>query len=164
MNTPLYKLADEYLAIAQLLADHDLPEEVIADTLEGASGDLEEKAWNVAALIQQSEGEAAMIKDAEQRMSQRRKSLEKRIDWLRQYLLVQLLRTGITEIDSPEFVIRTRENPPRTVIDDEDAIPKAFKVKETIVTIRKDEIRKRLLDGQEVPGAHLERDKHLVIK
>lgn len=44
MNTPLYKLADEYLAIAQLLADHDLPEEVIADTLEGASGDLEEKA------------------------------------------------------------------------------------------------------------------------
>ena len=76
MNTPLYKLADEYLAIAQLLADHDLPEEVIADTLEGASGDLEEKAWNVAALIQQSEGEAAMIKDAEQRMSQRRKSLE----------------------------------------------------------------------------------------
>ena len=99
MNTPLYKLADEYLAIAQLLADHELPEEVIADTLEGASGDLEEKAWNVAALIQQSEGEAAMIKDAEQRMSQRRKSLERRIDWLRQYLLVQLLRTGITEID-----------------------------------------------------------------
>ena len=50
------------------------------------------------------------------------------------------------------------------MIDDEDAIPKAFKVKETIVTIRKDEIRKRLLDGEEVPGAHLERDKRLVIK
>ena len=83
---------------------------------------------------------------------------------MRQYLLVQLVRTGITEIDSPEFVIRTRDNPPRTVIDDEDAIPKAFKVKETIVTIRKDEIRKRLLDGEEVPGAHLERDKRLVIK
>lgn len=118
----------------------------------------------MAALIQQSEGEAAMIKDAEQRMSQRRKSLERRIDWLRQYLLVQLVRTGITEIDSPEFVIRTRDNPPRTVIDDEDAIPKTFKVKETIVTIRKDEIRKRLLDGEAVPGAHLERDKRLVIK
>ena len=32
------------------------------------------------------------------------------------------------------------------MIDDEDAIPKAFKVKETIVTIRKDEIRKRLVE------------------
>lgn len=63
--------------------------------------------------------------------------------------MVQLVRTGITEIDSPEFVIRTRENPPRTVIDDEDAIPKAFKVKETIVTIRKDEIRN---DSSGVPS------------
>lgn len=164
MNAPLYQLADEFLAIAQLLNDQDLPEEVIADTLESASGDIEDKAWNIAALIQQCEGEAAMIKDAEQRMGQRRKSLEKRLDWMRQYLLVQLLRTGITEIKRPEFVIRVRDNPPKTVIDDEDAIPKTFKVKETIVTIRKDEIRRCLLDGGEVPGAHLERDKRLAIK
>jgi hypothetical protein len=51
MMQTLYQLADEYLAIAQQLADKDLPEEVIADTLEGASGDLEQKAWNIAALI-----------------------------------------------------------------------------------------------------------------
>ncbi len=51
MNKPLYKLADEYLAIAKAMVDQELPDEVIADTLEGASGEIEEKAWNVAAMI-----------------------------------------------------------------------------------------------------------------
>ena len=164
MNTPLYRLADEYIAIATILADQDLPDEVIADTLEGASGDLEAKAWNTAALILQFEGQAALIKEAEQRMSARRKALERRVGWLREYVLVQLLRVGITQIDSPEFAIRVRDNPPKVVLDDEEAIPKAFKRKETIVTIRKDEIRKFLLDGKAVDGAHLESEKRLVIK
>ena len=39
-----------------------------------------------------------------------------------------------------------------------------FKRQEMIVSIRKDDIRKSLLDGQSVPGAHLEREKRLVIK
>lgn len=105
-----------------------------------------------------------MIKEAEQRMSARRKSLEKRIDWLREYLLLNLLRTGIAEISSPEFVVRVRDNPPRVVLDDEEAIPKAFKQKETIISIRKDEIRRALLAGESVKGAHLERDKRLAIR
>ena len=164
MNMPLYRLADEYIAIAKALADHELPDEVVADTLEGASGDLENKAWNVAALSLQFEGEAAMIKEAELRMSARRKSLERRSEWMRGYLLVQLIRTGIGEVDSPEFVIRVRDNPPKVIFDDEDAIPKSYKQRETVITIRKDEIRKTLLDGKTVPGAHLEREKRLAIK
>ena len=164
MNMPLYQLADEFIAIAKALTDQEMPEEVIADTLEGASGELEQKAWNIAALILQLDAEAAMIKEAEQRMSARRKSLEKRVDWLREYLLLNLLRTGIAEISSPEFVVRVRDNPPRVVLDDEEAIPKAFKQKETIISIRKDEIRRALLAGESVKGAHLERDKRLAIR
>ena len=164
MNMPLYKLADEYLAIAKTLADSEMPDSVVEDTLEGASGDIEDKAWNTAAMILQMEGEAAMIKEAEQRMTARRKSLESRAEWLRGYLLVELIRTGISEIDSPEFVIRVRDNPPKVVLDDESALPKAFKKRETIITILKQEIRKSLLDGETIPGAHLEREKRLAIK
>ncbi len=164
MLSPLYQLADGYLAVAHQLADLDLPDEVIADTLEGASGDFEQKAWNIAALIQQMEGDALVIKEAEQRMAARRKTFERRIDWLRGYLLVQLLRVGIHEIDAPEFVIRVRDNPPKVVLDDDSLVPEGFKRQEIVVSIRKDEIRKQLLDGQDVPGAHLDREKRLVIK
>lgn len=164
MDRPLYQLADEYLAIARSLADQDLPDEVVADTLEGASGDLEHKAWHIAALVLQFEGDVAAIKAAEDRMAARRKALEHRIQWLREYLLVQLLRVGIGEIDSPEFVIRVRDNPPKVIVDDEAAIPKGYKRIETVVSIRKDEIRQALLAGKKVVGAHLERDKRLAIK
>lgn len=164
MSTPLYRIADEYIDVAKQLADLDLPDEVIADSLEGASGDLEAKAWNIAAVIQQFEGDVVVIKDAEQRMAARRKTLDRRVDWLREYLLVQLLRVGIHEIDSPEFVIRVRDNPPKVIFDDESVVPDTFKRQEIIVSIRKDDIRKTLLEGQAVPGAHLEREKRLVIK
>ena len=164
MDMPLYQIADDYLVIARQLADMDLPDDVIADTLEGASGDLEGKAWNIAALIQQFEGDAYVIKDAEQRMTARRKTIERRVEWLRGYLLVQLLRVGIHEIDSPEFVIRVRDNPPKVVLDDDTLVPDGFKRQELMVSIRKDEIRKVLLEGQDVPGAHLDREKRLIIK
>lgn len=161
---PLYKMAEEYIAIAMKLADSDLSDEVITDTMEGASGDFETKAWNTAALILQFEGEASVIKEAEQRMAVRRKSLERRVEWMRGYVLVNLLRTGISEIESPEFVIRIRDNPPKVILDDEDAIPKAYLHKETVVTILKAEIRKSLLEGKTVAGAHLESEKRLTIK
>jgi hypothetical protein len=161
---PLYKLADEYVAIAMQLADSDLPDDVITDTLEGASGDIENKAWNTAALILQFSGEAAIIKEAEQRMSARRKSLERRVEWMRDSVLVQLIRTGIGEIDSPEFVIRVQDNPPKVILDDEEAVPNAFKLTETVTTIRKADIRKSLLEGKTVAGAHLESEKRLTIK
>lgn len=164
MDRPLYQLADDYIALARSLANQDFPDEVIADTLEGASGDLETKAWHIAALILQFDGDVVAIKAAEDRMAARRKALERRIEWLREYLLVQLLRVGIGEIDSPEFQIRLRENPPKVVVDDEVAIPKGFKRTETVVSIRKDEIRQALLAGNKVAGAHLERDKRLSIK
>ena len=164
MLKPLYQIADDYLAVAHQLADLDLPDETIADTLEGASGDLESKAWNVAALIQQFEGDATIIKDAEQRMASRRKTLERRVAWLRGYLLVQLLRVGIYDIESPEFVIRVRDNPPKVVLDDETVVPDDYRREEIVISIRKDDIRKALLDGVEVPGTHLEREKRLVIK
>lgn len=164
MTTPLYRIADDYLAVARQLSDLDLPDEVIADTLEGASGDLENKAWNIAALIQQFDGDIGLIKDAEQRMAARRKTLERRVDWLRGYLLGQLLRVGIHEIDSPEFVIRLRDNPPKVILDDETLVPVSYRREEITITLRKDDIRKALLDGHPVPGAHLEREKRLVIK
>lgn len=164
MDMPLYQLADQYLAFARQIADLDVSEEALLGTLEDASGDLEEKAWNIGALIQQFEGDAAVIKDAEQRMATRRKSLEGRVAWLREYLLVQLLRVDIHEIASPEFVIRIRDNPPKVAVDDEAVIPEAFKREEVVVSVRKDEIRKALLEGIPVPGTHLERDKRLVIK
>ena len=84
-----------------------------------------------------------------------------RADWLRDYLLVQLIRTGTNELSSAEFVVKVCDNPPRTIIDDEDAVPDEYKQEETVISIKKAELRSAMLDGEIIPGAHLEKGKRL---
>ena len=162
MQKSLYKLAGAFCEIAQLLVDEsDMPNEIINEILDAQSGEFSEKAWNVAAMVLQFDAEADMVRTAEKRMSARRKTLESRADWLRDYLLVQLIRTGTNELSSAEFVVKVCDNPPRTIIDDEEAIPDDYKEEETVISIKKAELRSAMLDGEIIPGAHLEKGKRL---
>ena len=36
---------------------------------------------------------------------------------------MNMIRTGINELASPEFVVKVCDNPPKVILDDEDAIP-----------------------------------------
>ena len=49
--TALYLLAEEYRAAAEKLADLDLDEQTVADTLESLAGSVEVKATNVAMFL-----------------------------------------------------------------------------------------------------------------
>ena len=165
MSKPLYELADTFVDFARTLVDEtEMPNEIIDEYIDAQVGPLEFKGWNVAAMVLQFEGEAEMIRAAEKRMTVRRKHLEGRAAWLRDYLLVQLIRTGVDELQSPEFVVKVCDNPPRVILDDEAAIPEQFKTEETVVTIRKDELRIAMMcDGEIIPGCHLEKGKRLKI-
>ena len=63
--TALYELAAEYRADCEKLADMDMDEQTLADTLEGLSGELEVKAQNVIMFTRNLEATAAAIKEAE---------------------------------------------------------------------------------------------------
>ena len=165
MSKPLYELANMFVDFARVLADEtEMPNEIIDEYIDAQVGPLEFKGWNIAAMVLQFEGEAEMIRAAEKRMAVRRKHLENRAEWLRDYLLVQLIRAGIDEIQSPEFVVKVCDNPPRVILDDEEAIPEQFKEQETVVTILKNELRIAMVcDGEVIPGCHLEKGKCLNI-
>lgn len=165
MSKPLFALADEYLELAKVLSDEqDMPNEIIDEILDAYSGELDTKFWQVSAMVLQFEGEAEMVRTVEKRIVARRKNLEGRADWLRNYLLVNMIRTGINELASPEFVVKVCDNPPKVILDDEDAIPDDYKEEETVVTIRKDVLRRAMLDdGEIIPGCHLEKGKRLKI-
>jgi len=60
----LYSLAAEYRQAAESIANLDLDDQTIADTLEGLSGELEVKATNVAMFAKNLEATATAIKEA----------------------------------------------------------------------------------------------------
>lgn len=165
-NLALYELAAEFRATADMLADMDLPPEVVADTLESISMPLEQKAVSVAAFARNLESSAEQIEQAEKAMFERRKALQSRAKHLREYLLENMARCGITKIDHPLFAIAIRNNPESVVIDDERQIPGDYMRDPEPPPPVPDKplIKQSLKDGYDVPGARLVRTQRLEIK
>lgn len=162
----LYTLADDYLQAVERLSDLDLDEQTIADTLEGLAGALEVKTTNVAMFVRNLESSADAIKQAECHMAARRKAMENRASRIKDYLLVNMERTGITKIECPHFKIAIRENPASVVIDALTAIPEDYMRQPEPPPAAPDKklIAQAIKDGYAVPGAHLERSKRVEIK
>lgn len=153
----LYELAAEYRQALETLAELDLPEEVVEDTLEGLKGEIEVKATNVAAFVRHLESLACAIKEAEEKMAARRKALEARAERIRSYLLNNMQACGITKIECPWFVVAIRKNPPSAEVVDERLLPERFLVAPPPPPPKPDKraILEALKRGEDVPGARL---------
>lgn len=160
----LYKLTDQYRDALTNLLDADLPQEVIDDTLEGLVGSVEEKAKNVAAFARNLEATAAQIRDAEKQMAERRQFIERRAARMRDYLLTNMQKSGISKIESPWFAISIRNNPEAVTIDDEAALPAEFVRVKEVRSADRNAIKDALKAGQDVPGCRLTRSQRLDIK
>jgi hypothetical protein len=166
-NLPaLYTIADCYLADVAKLQDLDLDPQTLADTLESLTGELEVKATNVAMFVRNLESLADQIKQAEATMSARRKAIEHRADAVREYLLANMQRTGITKIESPYFRISIKQNPASVVITDETQIPSKYLRQPPIPApvADKKEIKAALEFGENIKGCELQRTVRLEIK
>lgn len=144
----------------------DLDEVTIKDTLESVSGDVQEKAINVAMFIRNLEANAEQIKLAEKAMAERRKSLEGKADSIKEYLKSNMQACGFTKIESPYFSLTIKKNPPKLVIDDAGQIPSNLYVYPEAPEPYPDNaaIKDLLKTGAEVSGAHLQQDERLEIK
>jgi len=162
----LYDLSTNYLQALDFLTDPemDLPIEAVNDTLEALGGELEDKAINVAKFLRNMEAMAEAIKNAETDMAKRRKALENRVQWLKEYLKGSMEHTGIIKIECPYFKLSIQNNPPAVNIFDEDAIPLEFKVQVVSWKTDKTAIKKAIQSGQSVVGANLTNGTRLVIK
>ena len=165
-NLSLYDLSANYLQALDFLTDPelDLPIEAVNDTLEALGGELEDKAVNVAKFLSNMEATAEAIKAAEAEMAKRRKVLESRGQWLKNYLKGNMVACGINKIECPYFKLSIQKNPSAVNILNEDTIPEQFK--EAVITwkIDKSAIKDTIKKGEAVPGAELVNGTRLVIK
>lgn len=163
--TSLSLIAAEYRDAAERLADLDLPPEVVADTLEGLSGDLEVKAQAVGHMIRRLEADAAAIKQWAQTANDRAKAVQARADSLLCYLSANLGACGIQRVEGPGIAISWRKSS-AVVIDEPGLIPAEFMRQPEPPPPAPD---KRLIGdaikaGAEVPGAHMATRSNLQIR
>jgi uncharacterized protein YeeX (DUF496 family) len=158
MSISLYHMTEQYRAALAELSDADLPEEVVADTLEALEGELVQKGQAVAAFALNLQAEIEATKAVEKRISDRRKMLEKREASLREYLRSNMERAGIAEIKAIDgsFTAKLAKGRPSVIVDDESLIEDDSEFVKWKREISKTAIAAAINAGREVPGAHIE--------
>ena len=161
----LFELAANFRALADKLNDSELDAQTIADTLDGESGDLEEKAINIAKYSKNLKASAKARRDAAGEMLLRATAEETKADSLESYLKNSLEQAGKLKIDSPWFVISIKKKPASVQIDDESLIPDDY-MREIPVSYAPDKklMKSAMDEGYQIPGAHLARGTRLEIK
>ena len=165
--TTLYELAAEYRELADRLNESEQPDEVIADTLDGEAGNLEDKVTNTAKVIQNMRAEAKAIRDAMADMSARADATDKRADALANYLLANMQLADMPKVKSPWFVVSLKTSK-RTIIDNESDIPPDYlrEIPAVAASTAPDKtlMKKAMIEGFVIPGAHIENHVTVSIK
>ncbi len=186
MSTSLYDLSSDYLSALDLFTDpeQDLPVEVVNDTLEGLEDQIQEKSINVAKVLRNMEETAKSIKTAETQMATRRRAIENRVQWLKDYLKANMEATGIQKIECPWFRLAIQKNPASAAIADEKQLPDQYVTVELALPLQsyhqfkdrlgehdvklfrvdKNALKLDLKAGKSVPGASLSAGTRLVIR
>jgi len=165
MNPTLYEISAAYRADVEKLANLELDEQTLADTLEGMGGELEVKAQNVVFFARNLEATAAAIKDAEAQMAARRKALERRADSLRRYVFASMQVAGVTKIECPYFRLSIQNNPPAVDVFEPDLVPLEYMVQPETPPMSADRkaIGAALKAGKDVPGCRLTQGQRLAV-
>lgn len=105
----LYEISDQYAALMDM-AD-DIPADALADTLESIQADFDEKAINVALVIQNLKSDENQLKEEIDRLVSKKKAIKARQDRLREYLLANMQAVKKMAIKSPLISITLKRTP-----------------------------------------------------
>ena len=159
----LYELAAEYQILLDLADDPETDMEVFNDTLEGISGEIEDKAENYAKLIKNIEAENDGLKWEIERLKLRKERNEKKIESLKSNLQNAMVATGNTNFKTNLFSFGVQPNTPSLVIDDEKAVDKKYLIPQD-PKIDKMAIKDAIKKGEKIEWAHLEQSESLRIR
>lgn len=157
----LYELTTNYNQLLEMAEEMDA--DTLKDTLESIQEAIEDKAENIGKLIRCLEADCKAIKEEEQRLADRRKTLENKISGTKEYLFNQMEVSGIDKIKRPTLTVSIQNNPPSVEIADESLIPTDYMVPQPS-KIDKKAILTALKYGLIIEGCSIKQGKGLRIR
>jgi|TARA_B110000091_G_C13792109_1_gene466162 hypothetical protein len=142
----------------------EIDSQTFLDTMQSLEGGLVDKAKRVGAYIRNTKAMAQQIKEAEYDMAKRRKSLENHAKGLEDYLLNNMVESGISEINSPWFDLKIKKTPASIKIAENTKLPEEFLIVRTTEAPDKTALKAALKSGQNINGVSLVAGQRLEIK
>lgn len=162
----LYELTAEYMQLLEIAEDPDTDVQVLLDTMEGVSGEIEEKADGYAKVMKELEAEEQKIKNEMDRLGVRRLSISNNIRAMKLRLQESMKLTGKTKFKTDLFSFGIQKNPPSVVIDEQyvENLPQEYLIPQE-PKVDKTKIKEDLKAGKDLTGiAHLEQGESLRIR
>lgn len=163
MNITLYQAADE---LREILDQVDPDTGELPEGYESALGLVKNKAAKVGAYLLQTQAEADMVEAHAKALLDRVATQRKRHEWLKGYLMTNMLDAGITEI-SVENGAKIKLYPHRdeaVEVFDERQVPSEYFADPKPAPISKGKIKSAIKNGVDVPGALLVKRHRLEVK
>lgn len=161
-NFTLYELTEAYRNILDLIQGGEEDDGRFEEVLAQIEDPIEEKAEGYKIVMDRIQADIDMIRTEEKRLSDRRRTMERKIDAMKGRLLSAMQVMEMTKIKSKHFTFSIRKNPPSVQIKDIEALPFGFYSVEKKAD--KAKIREALKSGQDISGATLTQSESLQIR
>ena len=150
-----------------LLIDEETGELLtLEDALDQLRMERTAKMENIALWCKNLASDAAALKAEEDNLAKRRRAAEAKLARLKAYLLGAMTQADgrVIPFHGTKAVVTVRNNAPSVKISDEALLPMEFKIQKIETVPDKKSIAEVLKRGIEVPGAHFERTRSVMIK
>jgi hypothetical protein len=163
----LREITDDIATFAAWLDDETMADETMANALHQslsvADEMMQSKLDSIATVLSSMHDDAASIKAEIDRLTERRKRIDKNVDRLMGYTQYAMDKIGRAKIGTPTYTFVVVSNPPRIDVD-ESLLPSEYMRQKITLSPDKASIKAAITRGESVPGATMVQDKKLRIK
>ena len=124
----LYELTGKMAALLALLEDPEIDEQLILDSLESIDYEIDLKAEGYGKIIRTLQGEAEVIGEEIERLSERRRHILAGAERIKRELEGSMILLGKRKVKTPLFSFSIQKNPPSVCLIKD--VPKRFLIKQ----------------------------------
>ena len=165
--TKLYELTERYRTIENMLEDEYITKDEIKTSLQAIEDEFGDKVSTLGKFVLELKSTTEAIKIEEDRLLKRRQAIVSNIEWLKNYMLTEMLAIDILKIKRDVVTVSVQDNPPSVELLDLEQVPEEYV---RIIPEVKEPDKKTIAEhfkqtGEIVPGVSMILDKkHVVVR
>lgn len=144
--------------------NNELDEKTINDTKESVELLLAEKSNQLELILKDLESKEEKCKEIADFYAKKAKQTNEKRKALKELIITTMEGLGAKRLETETGTFTIKNNAPSLKIDNEDLIPQKFVSYIQTRKIEKNEIKKEIKNGAEIPGVHLETSQSLLIR
>lgn len=150
-------------AIKQVVDKDDIDPQTLKDTLESLAITRDEKLDGLAGLIERDTADIDFLTNKIKKLTEQKRRFESQKENLQKYMTEVIDDAGLKQVKTEHFILKPRNYRQKTIVSDESKLPEEYRVIKETASIDKRKLYDDLIDGKNIPGAHLEPNRKTTI-